>query len=212
MCSYCFMNRFPLPELHFVEEEMHTDLGKGKFIFVGSSTDMWAQAVPSTWIADVLNHCMAFENTYLFQTKNPANFANWIFPFNTILGTTIETNRYWNGSLAPSVYLRYLAMVGLPFRTMVSIEPIMDFDLDVLVPWIKDIKPSFVSIGADSKGHHLPEPSWDKVERLIEQLSKFTEVKIKDNLKRLRGEDGQNTRRCEASPRNSEPLEGAGNT
>ena len=71
-------------------------------------------------------------------------------------------------------------------RTMISIEPIMEFELAILVPWIKEIRPEFVSIGADSKGHNLPEPTPDKVNALIEELSKFTEVKIKDNLKRLR--------------------------
>jgi len=62
----------------------------------------------------------------------------------------------------------------------------MDFDLDIMVEWIQEIGPDFVSIGADSKGHHLPEPSPDKVDRLVEELSKLTVVKIKDNLKRLR--------------------------
>ena len=51
---------------------------------------------------------------------------------------------------------------------------------------IKGIKPEFVSIGADSKGHNLPEPSWDKVQSLIKELKKFTEVKVKDNLMRLK--------------------------
>jgi len=35
------------------------------------------------------------------------------------------------------------------------------------------------------KGNHLPEPSKDKIELLIDELSKFTKVKVKDNLKRL---------------------------
>jgi len=70
---------------------------------------------------------------------------------------------------------------------MVTIEPIMDFDLIELVTIIKNIKPEWVNIGADSKGHNLPEPSKEKINALIEELKKITEVKIKDNLKRLRG-------------------------
>ncbi|KKK52692.1 hypothetical protein LCGC14_3102340 [marine sediment metagenome] len=46
---------------------------------------------------------------------------------------------------------------------MISIEPITDFNLEFFIKIIKEIKPKFVSIGADSKGHNLPEPSWDKV-------------------------------------------------
>ena len=68
---------------------------------------------------------------------------------------------------------------------MVSIEPIMDFDLEVMVKWMQEIKPEFVSIGADSGNNHLPEPTPEKVKALIEALQEFTFVKIKDNLKRL---------------------------
>jgi hypothetical protein len=71
------------------------------------------------------------------------------------------------------------------YPKMVSIEPIMEFDLVMLVDWIKVIKPEFISIGADSKGHNLPEPSADKVTKLIEELKKVTEVKLKDNLNRI---------------------------
>ena len=72
---------------------------------------------------------------------------------------------------------------------MISIEPIMDFDLDTFVCWIKNIKPSFVSIGADSKKSGLPEPTSEKIHQLIEKLSDFTEVKVKANLKRLLTDD-----------------------
>lgn len=67
----------------------------------------------------------------------------------------------------------------------ISIEPIMDFDLDILVDWIRQLNPEFVSIGADSKGHGLVEPSRDKVLKLVEELKRFTEVKMKLNLQRL---------------------------
>ena len=68
---------------------------------------------------------------------------------------------------------------------MVSIEPIIDFDTELMVDWIAQIKPDFVSIGADSGDNHLPEPSWPKVQSLIKELEQLTEVKLKDNLKRL---------------------------
>lgn len=68
------------------------------------------------------------------------------------------------------------------FPVMLSIEPIMDFDLDVFVSNLSRVHWEFVSIGADSKNHHLPEPTPEKVRALITELEKFTEVKIKDNL------------------------------
>ena len=50
---------------------------------------------------------------------------------------------------------------------------------------INEITPYFVSIGADSSHNNLLEPPAWKIKKLKEELEKFTEVKIKDNLKRL---------------------------
>jgi len=192
-CIYCYMKsmRWDIGELRLAEKELHTNLGKGNTIFVGSSTDMWADEVPNEWILKVLQHCSEYpDNTYLFQSKNPHRFAIYFddLPQNTILGTTIETNKediIKKVSKAPSPANRYMHMLNDFPRKMVSIEPIMDFDLDIMIRWIEDIEPEFVSIGADSKNHNLPEPPAWKVEQLIKSLKEFTEVKIKDNLSRI---------------------------
>lgn len=186
-CYYCYMKVFRLPELHFDPRELKVNLGGGNFIFVGSSCDMWAELIPSYWIQRILEHCQAYDNQYLFQSKNPERFLSYspAFPLHSFFGTTIESNLYAVGSSPPPCE-RYLAMKKIPEHKMVSIEPIMDLDVDIMVGWLKEIEPVFVSIGADSKGHHLPEPSPEKVSMLIEELSKFTEVKVKDNLGRLR--------------------------
>lgn len=70
-------------------------------------------------------------------------------------------------------------------QIMVSIEPIMDFDLIPFVSLIKSIDPDYVSIGADSKNNNLEEPSRSKTLELIKSLKKITHVKIKDNLARI---------------------------
>jgi len=187
-CSYCYMKGLNVGGLRFVEKEMETNLGEGNFIFVGSSTDMWCIDSLFGWITAVLAHCDGYNNRYLFQSKNPERFHNnFCFPANTILGTTIETNRLYAIGGAPRTMQRMETIRGLDFPKMVSIEPIMDFDLDVMVDWIKIIKPDFISIGADSKGHKLPEPPAEKVQQLIELLQRITIVKQKDNLKRLLG-------------------------
>jgi len=193
-CSYCYCKRWgKQAPLHFDEKELKTDLGSGNFIFVGSSCDMWAEAIPDLWINRMLLHCYDYDNRYLFQSKNPAKFEGWKFPDDIILGTTIESNRNFDGiSHAPKLWERMMAMEELRYPKMVSIEPILDFDVDVFVQWIRRIKPEFVSIGADSKGHNLPEPSPEKVAALIQELSKITEVKSKVNLKRLMPIGGEN--------------------
>ncbi len=191
-CSYCYMKPFWRGEVHLDEKEFKTDLGEGNFIFIGSSTDMWAENIPHTWIYSVLTHCKKYpENTYLFQTKNPKKFCHFkdYLPKNCILGTTMETDRsevLVNLSKAPPIYQRSDAMTIKGFRKMITIEPIMDFNLDKFISEIKRTHPEFVNIGADSKGYNLPEPSWEKVEKLIEELKKFTKVNIKPNLNRLK--------------------------
>jgi len=179
------MKVYPQPELYFAEKEMSTDLGEGNFIFVGSSTDMWAKIVPIPWITNTLIHCSLYANRYLFQSKDPERFGDFVLPHNSLLGTTIETNREYGMTKAPPVWERYDTMTRIYQPRMVSIEPIMDFDLGIMVEWIGRIEPEFVSIGADSKGHKLLEPSPSKIRMLIEELEALTIVKIKDNLKRL---------------------------
>lgn len=188
-CEYCYMKVFPQKELHLSEEALLDYLGNDRVIFVGSSTDMFAENVPSGWITKVLDKCRSEDNTYLFQTKNPDRFKEFIglYPEKTIFGVTIESNKARNYN-APTCYQRWNKMYeGRDFmkRIMVTIEPIMDFDLDILSSWIRAIKPEFVNIGADSKHHNLPEPSKEEILKLVEELKKFTEVRLKDNIKRL---------------------------
>lgn len=187
-CIYCYMKMFPQKPIRLDERELKEDLGDGKIIFVGSSTDMFAQDVPQEWIMRVLRICRNYdENTYLFQSKNPGRFRCFegSFPKYTIFGTTIETNREDNLCKAPWKKERAYFMKDMG-RTMVTIEPIMDFDLEPFVEMIKQIGPEWVNIGADSKGHNLPEPSREKVDLLIAELKKFTEIREKHNLGRLK--------------------------
>ncbi len=192
-CLYCFNRRWweRWGAMRLNERALKDNLGSGRNLFVGSSCDMFAEPIPNEWIRKVLVHCNMFDNTYLFQTKNPSRFQNYIkdglFPKKTILGTTIETNRFNEFSKAPSSCDRKEWMTKINTNKMVSIEPIMDFDLESMVDIIKEIQPKYVSIGANTNGKvKLPEPSWDKVQQLIKELKKFTEVKIKDNLMRLK--------------------------
>jgi DNA repair photolyase len=193
-CSYCYVKalaeRYGYDlEPRFDEKYLSDKLGKGRTIFVGSTTDLFGNWVPDSWIKSILSYTRKWDNTYLFQTKNPMRFFEYIqlFPPKTILATTIESDIDYLVSNAPGPSIRAEAMIDLPktFEKVISIEPIMDFHIDILIWWIKAIKPSFVSIGADSKNHHLHEPSKEKVRALIRELSKITTVKVKNNLERI---------------------------
>jgi len=191
-CSYCYMKRYLQPELHFDEKELKTNLGEGNFIFVGSSCDMFADKIPPEWIIKILNHCTKFNNEYLFQTKNPKAYdgygANIAAINDFVLCTTIETNRFYLDYMgsAPSPKERSLAMQEIPWKKKhVTIEPIMDFDLENFLFYLLDCNPIQVNIGADSGNNNLPEPSKDKILELIKELEKFTIIHQKKNLKRL---------------------------
>jgi protein gp37 len=199
-CSYCYVksiDRFKKWEVpcHLDEKELTTNLGKGRKIFVGSMCDMWGSWIPDRWIGKVLTKCnSAPENEYVFQSKNPARFKKvteplLLFPPKTLLGTTIETDTYPEGfqTKAPMIEERVWAMMNLyPLRRFVTIEPIMDFNLSNLLRIIEMIKPEFATIGADSKGHGLEEPSAEKVMNLIYGLNEMkVEIRQKSNLERL---------------------------
>lgn len=191
-CEYCYVKSMKGYSLkpRIVEKELTTNLGSGNTIFVCSMADLFGEWVSDGWIESVLEHCNKFsENTYLFQSKNPTRFIDFLrrFPENTILGTTIETNRdLSNLSKAPKQRERALALSWIAeFKKEVTIEPILKFDLEELVYLIAIANPKFVAIGADSKKHNLLEPTRVEIEQLIHRLREFTEVKIKKNLSRL---------------------------
>lgn len=190
-CSYCYMKRWKnLKPARFDESELNTNLGKNNFIFVGSSNDLFAEGIPDEWIRETLYHCVKYpDNRYFFQTKNPEGIAKYkdLIPDESTICITLESNCHYPEIMqnAPKPYDRIMYFIDLPFQKMITIEPILDFDLDIFVEMIKVCYPVQVNIGADSGNNKLPEPSPDKVRQLIKELSKFTKVVEKPNLKRI---------------------------
>lgn len=193
-CSYCYMKRWGnLKPVRFDEKELKTDLGEGNFIFVGSSCDMFAEAIPDYWIYKTLVKCEEHEgNRYLFQSKNPSGMNEYLPGYGIkdfVICTTIESNREYPEimakSPAPKDRAFWINVLSEYAPTYVTIEPIMDFDLEPLVELIKICDPEQVNIGADSGNNHLPEPPYEKVLELIDRLSAFTTIAKKRNLDRL---------------------------
>lgn len=192
LCNYCYMNRWGKQQpVRFDEKELRTDLGKDNFIFVGSSCDMFADSIPGEWIADTMLHMAKYDNSYLIQSKNPGRIKEFL-PIDAhkyMVCTTIESNRHYRDiSKAPSPLQRALDMheyakVGID--TLVTIEPVMKFDLDELVRLVKHCGVVQVNIGADSGRNNLPEPSKEEILELIKELEGYTKVVTKSNLKRL---------------------------
>lgn len=200
-CIYCWARQLALTKLRnspryrhgfkprLNPEEFRRRFKPGEVVFVSDMGDLWGEWIPSEWIRRVLDHISKFPNTwFLFLTKNPDRYHEFIdeMPENSILGATIETNRDeyfqegYNPRIAHNVPLpsrRYKAMKTLrwPLK-FVSIEPIMDFDLDTFTNWIREIAPFMVYIGYDNYNWRLPEPPLSKTHKLIKNIGDFTLV------------------------------------
>jgi hypothetical protein len=180
--------------VRFDEKELKTDLNSWhpkKYIFVGSSCDMFADDIPYEWIKRTLKYCQEFNSCYLFQSKNPIRIWHFLpfIPGRSSICTTIETNRFYpeimNKCPRPVERSGYMNRISEYFECHVTIEPIMDFDLPDMIALIKHCHPTQVNIGADSGNNHLPEPSKEKILALIDELQKFTKIDRKTNLERL---------------------------
>lgn len=203
-CPYCYATkgrarRFAQGPLTFRREELNVGYGSvghiPKTIFVEHTHDICANGVQDEWVAAILRHCrMTAYNTYVFQTRNTlrldCHFAG-LLPPKCMIGTTIETDRNAPG-FAPTPLYRAKGLHNCKLidgaTTFLTIEPILDFDLDGMLELIEIAIPSFVNIGADSKGCGLSEPSGDKVLELIDGIQKMgIEIRQKTNLDRLLG-------------------------
>lgn len=192
-CSYCYMKRWgKLNPVRFDEKELKTDLGKGNFIFVGSSNDMFAENINDDWIIETLYKCRQYPgNKYFFQSKNPFGmyqFRNSL-PKNSVVCATMESDIWYpqimGNSCIPNE--RAISMNSLSewFETYVTIEPILDFNIKPLLSIMKMCNTKQINIGADTGNNNLPEPPKEKILELISELQKFTKVKRKSNLNRL---------------------------
>lgn len=161
----------------------------GEFLTVGLSGDVSFMSPEDFW--QVIEYCRKWsDRTFFIQSKDPECFLSYrskisqvLIPYNVILGATIETNRSLIKNIAmeplisnaPFPEQRYEAMLKLYCKKAVTIEPILDFDIEILSQWIQKIAPEFVYIGYANDKHEgkklkLPEPSLEKTMQLIAEL------------------------------------------
>jgi DNA repair photolyase len=205
-CDYCYVQaierRFKkgryVGPLWLHNDELEVSYGKGRTIFIEHCNDLFEESVHSIWIERILEHCNKWpENTYIFQTKNPRRYWHWLheMPPKRMLGCTVETMREklikeYSAAPMPSERCKemyYLSRRGE--RVFVTVEPILAgdiFEMSGLACWMRDIRPEFVNIGADSKGAGLEEPTAEEVLHLLDRLEQYSvEVRQKTNLERI---------------------------
>ena len=200
-CSYCYARSIAkrqkqrCAQCYDFEPHLHIDrlnrkFSKGQIVFVCLMGDI--SFATFNEFGSILNSISQQpEVTFYIQSKDPIYFYEYlefhpeIKTDNIVFGTTIETNRDTKPgySFAPNPFIRYSAIKLLKCRKYVTIEPIMDFDMSVMITGIRNIAPEFVYVGyntRDTAKKHLPEPSRAKTEALMENLDEFTEVRTKD--------------------------------
>ena len=205
-CSYCYVQAMErrygtgryAGELRLDEASLKVKYGTGKTIFIDHCNDLFAEAVPEDWIIAVFEQCKAWpDNTYVFQSKNPARMMRWRpnMPPNVMLGMTVETD---DDALSMSIsetpqptdricdWIDFFVPDGHT-QTFITVEPILR--MRDPVAFARDIaacKPGFVNVGADSKGTGLGEPSAADVRLFLDELAACgVTVRQKTNLERI---------------------------
>ncbi|MBE0522244.1 MAG: hypothetical protein IBX39_08295 [Candidatus Methanoperedenaceae archaeon] len=203
-CTYCAFRKLThrlsncpdcktyVPHYHLERLKKSPKKTEGKeFISLCLNGDISFASV--NFIQTVVNYCEQwYDRTFLIQSKNPAMLLLFKFPYNVVLGTTIETNYnaigknnvpYSSISHAPRPEDRYRAIRRVKNNDVhITIEPVMDFHIDEMVGWMKDIpRLKVINIGYDSRPqlNHLPEPPLMKVKELIDRLEPIAEVRQK---------------------------------
>jgi protein gp37 len=191
-CKYCWARR--LAETKLKNIERYNDGFKPKLVekelnrrfyresvFVSDMGDLFGDWVPAKWIIEVIEATRRSPTSnFLFLTKNPKRYYEFLdlYPENVVLGVTIETNRDYEVTEAPTTTERYKYMRDLPFKNkVISIEPIMDFDIGTFVQWLREIGPILVHVGYDNYNSSLPEPPLYKTYNLMDHIRVFTRVK-----------------------------------
>jgi hypothetical protein len=153
-------------------------LPSDRVIFVLSNGDIsFCDPAFLDQVIDVMRKDRRSNRVFLLQSKDPACFTDLLggLPQNVVLMTTVETNRdsqYSWVSKAPLPSQRFQDFLKLDWdRKALVMEPILDFDLNVILDWAKKLNPEAVFIGFESKRKcKLTEPSDFKVLNLHKEL------------------------------------------
>lgn len=166
-----------IPHEHPERLDIHLpSTGYMQFIFVCPMGDI--SFCSTEYLKQIVKRMEYWDSrTFLIQSKNPKTFERVEWPDNVILGTTIEADEYYYPSKiskapCPSKRFDDFENIKHPYK-MITIEPVMDFGIDVMIHHTKAMNPCMVWLGYDTKKNNLPEPPIEKVKQLHWELSKL---------------------------------------
>jgi len=204
-CTYCWVKilkrRYPNLQKKYsgpprlIPKELKRQFKPDEFVFVQDMSDLFADNVPSECIQTILDYIRKFPNTwFLLLTKNPKRYHQFNIPLNCICGATIETNRWKTYDVSKAdLFDRIYWMTELNHIKMVSIEPVMDFDVDEFFVYLIAMcfkgTLKFVYLGLDNYNTGLIPPPHYKIVKLVEKLGDTSiEVRLKPSIQQRREE------------------------
>lgn len=175
---------------------------KPRNIFVCSMADLFGGWVPDEWIDEVVYSTQqAKQHRYLFLTKNPSRYGDWLdrFENNEIikLSKVYAINNLWFGASASSN--EELEMANRSRAIWLSIEPIRErikTDEDQFMEFrygdgVEQKRWKWVIIGAEtgnSKRKVIPQKAW--IDEIMDICRYYgTPVFMKESLRGLMGAD-----------------------
>jgi len=182
-CPYCYAKR--MYKRFKWDEHIRQDfsaladivkLKKPSKIFVGSMYDILGNWVPYHWINGIIDGCKEFpQHTFIFLTKNPKRYKEFIFPENCWLGTSIESNK----NLGRLYDLTHLTKGRN--KIFVSFEPLLD-DLEDLPYYLSELAKIDWAIIGGLTPRPVHKNEW--AAKLVEYLIQLNiPIFLKDNLK-----------------------------
>lgn len=132
----------------------------GNTVFVCSMADLFGDWVPDEWILKVLEQVKSNPKwTFIFLTKNPERLKSFEFPYNSWVGTTVDTQDRAN--------LAQKHMPDVKARVkFISCEPLLEHVKFNDLFWCH-----WVIIGGRSRNSNGPEsqPEWSWVKELTDR-------------------------------------------
>lgn len=178
-CTYCWARKKKKYQQDF-SPRFHKGVLAHKFrpkevVFAVSEGDIFSPMVRSSWVLSVLDVITRNPETiFLTMTKNPVGYLGWekMLPPNLIAGVTIESDADLSMfSKAPTPWIRFRDFANLRHKNKLLVaEPVIDFNYETYCRMILQVMPKWFAIGYDNYDNHLPEPSREKVEKLIIDL------------------------------------------
>lgn len=172
------------PTLHRYRLEEMQRKKRPRTIFVCSMADLFGEWVPTRWIAEVLDACLAApQHRYMFLTKHPERYAQL-----DRLALLPHRDNFWYGSTITSKESRrFNGTISL--HTFLSIEPLHEY-LDAGIGSFG--RDRLIIIGAETGnriGKITPEKAW--VDNICEAADlTHAAVFMKDSLLPIVGEAG----------------------